>query len=70
MLQARNSHLNMYQVYTIQMPVDFERTLGKVGNSLRIVIPTKVVDASRLRDGDILLISTTGHEIRMKRKEK
>jgi putative addiction module antidote len=52
------------------MPVDFERTLGKVGNSLRIVIPTEIVDALRLKHGDILLINTTDHEIRMKKKEK
>ena len=52
------------------MPVDLERKIGKVGNSLRVVIPQEIVNKLDLKEGDILMINTDDHRIIMKKKIK
>jgi AbrB family looped-hinge helix DNA binding protein len=47
----------------------FKLKLSKVGNSLRLTIPKPVVDKLSLKEGDVLILSVSGHEIRV-RKER
>ncbi len=45
------------------MPVEFEVSLVRVGNSIRVTIPIEVVRALNLRKGDKMGLSLTDHEI-------
>jgi AbrB family looped-hinge helix DNA binding protein len=47
----------------------FKLKLCKVGHSLRVTIPKPVVDKLRLKQGDVLILSVSDHEIRV-RKER
>jgi len=47
----------------------FKLKLSKVGNSLRLTIPKPVVDRLSLKEGDVLILSVSGHEIKV-RKER
>jgi putative addiction module antidote len=46
----------------------FKLRLSKVGNSLRLTIPKPVVDTLRLKEGDVLILSVSDHEIRVRKQ--
>ncbi len=50
------------------MPIDLERKLSMVGNSLKISIPKEIVDVLKLKPGDVLKINTTDSKIIMEKK--
>ena len=50
------------------MPVKFKMKLAKVGNSLRLTIPKPVVDGLGLKEGEILILSVSDDEIRVRRQ--
>ncbi|MEM3637083.1 MAG: AbrB/MazE/SpoVT family DNA-binding domain-containing protein [Conexivisphaerales archaeon] len=52
------------------MPVEFEVSVVKVGNSLRITIPKPVIKALGIQKGDKLGLSLTDHEIRLRKVQK
>jgi putative addiction module antidote len=45
------------------MPIEFEVKVIEVGNSLRIAIPKEILRAVGVEKGDTLLMTTTDHEI-------
>ncbi len=49
------------------MPVEFKMKLVKVGNSLRVTIPTEICDALKLVEGDTLGLTLTDGEIKVKK---
>jgi putative addiction module antidote len=49
------------------LPVEFKVKLSKVGNSLRATIPKPVVEGLGLKEGDILVISVSDGEIRIRK---
>ncbi|MGP8069372.1 MAG: AbrB/MazE/SpoVT family DNA-binding domain-containing protein [Candidatus Bathyarchaeia archaeon] len=49
------------------MPVQFKMKLAKVGNSLRVTIPKPVVEGLGLKGGDMLMLSVTDGEIRVRK---
>jgi AbrB family looped-hinge helix DNA binding protein len=50
------------------MPVQFKMKLSKVGNSLRLTIPKPVVDSLGLKEGNILVLSVSDHEITVRKE--
>ena len=51
------------------MPVDFERKLVKIGNSYRITIPPEIIEALKLKPGEMMRINTTDSKIIMEKKK-
>lgn len=51
------------------MPVEFEISVVKVGNSLRMTIPKQIAKAMNLSKGDILLVSMTNGDMIVRKKE-
>jgi AbrB family looped-hinge helix DNA binding protein len=49
------------------LPAQFELKLQKVGNSLRLTIPKPVVDGLDLKEGDILVLTVGGDEIKVQK---
>ena len=47
------------------MPAEFRMKLTKIGNSLRITIPKPVVDGLGLKEGDVLVLTTTDSHIKI-----
>ena len=53
------------------MPAEFRMKLTKIGNSLRITIPKPIVDGVGLKEGDVLVLTTTDSQIKIsKAKER
>jgi putative addiction module antidote len=53
------------------MPAEFRMKLTKIGNSLRITIPKPIVDGLGLKEGDVLVLTTTDSQIKIsKAKER
>ena len=57
----------MLSGYPQVMPVEFEVSLVKVGNSLRVTIPKEVVKALSLRKGDKLGLVLTDSKIQLRK---
>ena len=51
------------------MPVEFEISVVKVGNSLRMTIPKQIAKAKNLVKGDILLVSMTNGDMIVRKQE-
>lgn len=49
------------------MPVEFKMKLVQVGNSLRVTIPMEICDALKLREGDILGLTLTNGDIKVRK---
>ena len=47
------------------MPIQFKRNVFATGGSLRINLPSEIVEALEIKRGDTLLISLTDHQILM-----
>jgi len=45
------------------MPITIKRKVVKVGNSLRVTIPTEILEALRLKAGDTLEFAATNGDI-------
>ena len=52
------------------MPVIFRVTLGKTGNSLRITIPTPVVEGFGWKEKDQIILIVTEGEITVRKLER
>jgi AbrB family looped-hinge helix DNA binding protein len=52
------------------MPIQFKRNVFATGGSLRVNIPSEIVDALGLKAGDTLLISLTDSQILMQKSKK
>jgi AbrB family looped-hinge helix DNA binding protein len=53
-----------------ELPVEFRVKLTKIGNSLRITIPKPVVDGLRLRERDMLILTVTDSEIKIRKGKR
>ena len=51
------------------MPVEFEISVVKVGNSLRMTIPKQIAKAMNLVKGDTLLVSMTNGDMIVRKQE-
>lgn len=51
------------------MPVEFEISVVKVGNSLRMTIPKQIAKAMKLVKGDVLLVSMTNGDMIVRKQE-
>lgn len=51
------------------MPIEFEISVVKVGNSLRMTIPKEIAKAMKVDKGDILLVTMTDNEMIVRKKE-
>jgi len=49
------------------MPIEFKVKLVKIGNSLRATLPKEVCEALGLKEGNILGVSVTDYEVRIRR---
>ena len=54
----------------MSVPVIFRVTLGKTGNSLRITIPSPVVEGFGWREKDQIMLIVTESEITVKKVER
>lgn len=54
----------------IHMPIEFEISVVKVGNSLRMTIPKQITKAMNLNKGDVLLVGMTNGDMIVKKREK
>lgn len=52
------------------MPIEFEISVVKVGNSLRMTIPKQITKAMNLNKGDVLLVGMTNGDMIVKKREK
>ena len=52
------------------MPIDLERKIIQIGNSLRIAIPSEIVNKLQLKAGDVLKINTDDSKIIMWKEKK
>ena len=52
------------------MPIEFEISVVKVGNSLRMTIPKQITKAMKLDKGDVLLVGMTNGDMIVKKKEE
>jgi putative addiction module antidote len=52
------------------LPIDFEVKVVEVGNSMRVAIPKEILKAVGIQKGDTLLMTTTDHEILIRRSER
>ena len=50
-------------MHRMNMPIELEVIVGKVGNSLRITIPRPITDKLKIKEGDVLALSLTDGEI-------
>lgn len=50
------------------MPIQFEMSVVKVGNSLRMTIPKEIVRAMNLEKGDTLLVGMNNGDMIVKKK--
>jgi AbrB family looped-hinge helix DNA binding protein len=50
------------------MPIQFEMSVVKVGNSLRMTIPKEIVRAMNLEKGDKLLVGMNNGDMIVKKK--
>lgn len=50
------------------MPIQFEMSVVKVGNSLRMTIPKEIVKAMNLEKGDTLLVGMNNGDMIVKKK--
>ena len=50
------------------MPIEFEISVVKVGNSLRMTIPKEIARAMRVDKGDVLLVSMNNSEMVVRKK--
>ena len=53
-----------------RMPVIFEISVVKVGNSLRMTIPKQIAKAMNLEKGDILLVGMTDGDMVVRKKKE
>lgn len=52
------------------MPIQFKRNVFATGGSLRVNLPSEIVDALGIKKGDTLLISLTDHQILMEKEAR
>ena len=52
-----------------KMPIEFEISVVKVGNSLRMTIPKQIAKAMKLVKGDTLLVSMTNSDMVVRKRE-
>ena len=52
------------------MPIEFEISVVKVGNSLRMTIPKQIAKAMKLVKGDTLLVSMTNSDMVVRKRER
>ena len=50
------------------MPIQFEMSVVKVGNSLRMTIPKEIVRSMNLEKGDTLLVGMNNGDMIVKKK--
>ncbi len=51
------------------MPIEFEISVVKVGNSLRMTIPKQIAKAMGLKKGDILRVTMTDGDMLVRKHE-
>ena len=51
------------------MPVEFEISVVRVGNSLRMTIPKQIAKAMNVVKGDTLLVSMTNGDMIVRKRE-
>ena len=54
----------------IDMPVEFEISVVRVGNSLRMTIPKQIAKALNVVKGDTLLVSMTNGDMIVRKQEE
>ena len=53
-----------------KMPIEFEISVVKVGNSLRMTIPKQIAKAMTLVKGDTLIVSMTNDDMIVRKQER
>ena len=53
----------------IKMPIEFEISVVKVGNSLRMTIPKQIAKAMNLKKGDTLIVTMTNGDMVVRKQE-
>jgi len=52
------------------MPIEFERKVARMGDSLRVVIPKEIAKALKIEAGDIMVVTLSGRGVLLKKKSK
>ena len=52
------------------VPIQFKRNVFATGGSLRVNLPSEIVEALEIKRGDTLLISMNDHQIVMEKAKK
>lgn len=56
-------YLSISLGYTVHMPIVLKRKIVKIGNSLRVTIPTEVCELLKLSSGDTLEFTATNGDM-------
>jgi len=60
--------MDIHTIRGMIMPIQFEMSVVKVGNSLRMTIPKEIVRAMNLEKGDTLLVGMNNGDMIVKKK--